>query len=92
MASTSLKLSDELKTRIAPLAQSAGITPHAWMVSALRQQTLYAEQRNAFLHDALLAENEVREHGEVYRAEDVHNYLRSKLEGRDVQAPQPVKV
>ena len=29
---TTLKLPESLKQRIAPLAESAGKTPHAWMV------------------------------------------------------------
>ena len=35
---TTIKLPDKLKERIAPLADAAGKTPHAWMVEALERQ------------------------------------------------------
>lgn len=92
MASTTLKLPEAIKARIAPLAHAAGMTPHAWMVNALATQTEHAERRAAFVQDALSAEDEVQRSGEVYRAEDVHHYLRNKLEGREAQTPLPVKV
>lgn len=91
MASTTLKLPDELKSRIVPLARSVGMTPHAWMVAALAAQAEQAERRAAFMRDALDAEHEVRETGEVYRADDVHDYLRARIAGKAAKAPHRVK-
>ena len=54
-ATTTLKLPETLKKRIAPLAQSAGKTPHAWMVEALETQAVLAEKRKAFIADPLAA-------------------------------------
>ena len=57
---TTLKLSDELKARIALAAQQTGKTAHAFMVEALELQTELAERRSAFVTDALLARDERR--------------------------------
>ncbi len=87
MSSTTLKLSETLKSRIAPLAAEAGITPHAWMVNALSAQADLAERRMTFLRDAQAAARAVDAGGEVYAAEAVHDYLRARLAGRAVKRP-----
>jgi predicted transcriptional regulator len=88
---TTLKLPERLKRRIAPLAKSADKTPHAWMVEALETQATLAERRKSFVADALAAEKEVEATGKVYAAEDVHRYVRAKTAGRKTGRPKPVK-
>lgn len=88
---TTLKLPEKLKRRIAPLAKSADRTPHAWMVEALELQATLAERRTSFVAEALAAEKQVRESGKVYRADDVHRYIRARAAGRRPARPKPVK-
>lgn len=90
-ATTTLKLPDSLKKRIAPLAESAGKTPHAWMVEAIESQATFAEKRKAFVADALAAEKEVEKTGLVYRAGDVHRYIRARASGKKAPHPKLVK-
>lgn len=90
-ATTTLKLPENLKKRIAPLAESAGKTPHAWMVEALEVHAALAEKRRAFVADALAAEKEVMKTGLAYRAEDVHRYIRARATGKKPPRPKPVK-
>ena len=89
MSTTTLKIPEELKSRIAPLAEAAGVTPHAWMVGALAAQAELAERRAAFVRDALAAEVEAQ--GEAYAAVDVHAYLRARLAGKQAPRPRPIK-
>lgn len=91
-ATTTLKLPDELKTRIAAVAEQSGKTPHAFMVEALQLQTELAERRRAFVQSALLAEQEVAQYGLVYDADEVFSYLRDRLAGQPAHAPKPVKL
>jgi predicted transcriptional regulator len=88
---TTLKLPDSLKKRIAPLAESAGKTPHAWMVEALETHATLAEKRRTFVADALAAEKDVRKTGLSYRAGDVHRYIRARAAGKKPARPKPVK-
>jgi predicted transcriptional regulator len=90
-ATTTLKLSESLKKRIAPLADSAGKTPHAWMVEAIETQATLAEKRKAFIADALAAEAEVERTGKVYAFEDVHRYVRALAQVKKARRPKPVK-
>lgn len=87
-ASTTLKLTDDLKRRIAPLAKSAGKTPHAWMVEALEIQAALAERRREFVRSAHVAEQEVAKYGQVYEADDVFAYLDGKVAGKKPKRPQ----
>ena len=87
---TTLKLPEKLKRRIVPLAKSADKTPHAWMVEALELHTTLAERRKSFVAEALAAEKQVEESGKVYRAEDVHRYIRGRAAGRKPGRPKPV--
>lgn len=90
MPTTTLKLTDDLKARIAPLAAAEGVSAHAWMVSALSIQAELAERRQSFLQDALAAAEEVDSGGDVFAADDVHSYLRAKFARRASKRPTPI--
>ena len=91
MGATTLKLADELKSRITPLAASEGVTPHAWMVRALGTAVEQAERRASFVAAAVVAEAEVEADGKALRADDVHAYLRERLAGNKTRRPRAVK-
>lgn len=88
-STTTLKLSDELKARIASAAQQTGKTAHAFMVEALELQTELAERRSAFVADALLAREEVARYGLVVDADEVFDYLKARAEGKAARKPDP---
>lgn len=92
MSTTTLKLPDELKERIAAVAAEAGKTPHAFMVDALAAQTALAERRRGFVDAAAKAEQEVAEYGLVYDADAVFSYLQDTLAGKRTKRPKAVKL
>lgn len=89
--STTLKLPEDLKARIAPLAQASNQTPHAWMLDALEKQATQTEQRAAFVADAQAAADAYDTDGIAYAAEDVHAYLRAKVAGAKTRKPKPLR-
>jgi predicted transcriptional regulator len=84
---TRLKLSDELKARIATAARQTGKTAHAFMVEALELQTDLAQRRSAFVADALLARAELARDGLVLDADEVFDYLKARADGRPARKP-----
>lgn len=88
-STTTLKLSYELKVRIASVAQQTGKTAHAFMVEALELQTELAERRSAFVADALLAREEVARYGLVVDADEVFDYLKARADGKAARKPDP---
>jgi predicted transcriptional regulator len=87
MSTTSLKLSDELKQQAAKAAKELGVSPHAFMVDAIRQAADAVEQRSQFIGEALDARSEMLQSGLGHDADDVHAYLRKRI--KDKQTPRP---
>jgi predicted transcriptional regulator len=88
MATTSLKLPDDLKARAQAAAENQGISPHAFMVQAIEQAISSAEIEEHFLADAYAAREESHRTGLVFAAEDVHDYIRSVARGENPPLPQ----
>jgi predicted transcriptional regulator len=88
-ATTTLKLPDSLKKRIAPLADAEGKTPHAWMVDALEAQASLAERRKAFYGEARSRLTEFRQTGAAYRAAGDGGLLPAGRAGRH-RAPRRI--
>ena len=90
-ATTTLKLPDTLKARIAELAQAAGRTPHAFMIEALEAHANATDRRREFVQSALAAEQDVEEYGIVYSADEVHRYVEARALGKRARKPRPMK-
>lgn len=88
---TTLKLPDELKRRIAPLARAAGKTQHAWMVEAIQAQAELADLRRAFINDAKAAASDIDAGGPLFAMEDVAAYLRARAAGGKPPRPAPLR-
>lgn len=88
-ATTTLKLPDELKARIAAVAQQLGTSAHACIVEALELQTAVAERRTAFVADALRAREEVARCGRVVDADDAFDHLQARTAGGLARKPDP---
>jgi predicted transcriptional regulator len=89
-STTTLKLPVPLKERIAPLAEAAGKTPHAWMIEALEAQASLAEMRKAFIAEAEASAAEIDAGGPLYAAEDVHAYVLARAAGKTARRPRPL--
>ena len=88
MPTTSLKLTDDLKRRVAQAASESGASPHAFMISAIEQATVATEQRASFIAEAKLARAETIESGKGFEAHQVHDYLKSKAAGKKTTKPR----
>lgn len=88
MATTSLKLPDDVKQLAVAAAQQQGVSPHAFMVEAIRTAGVAAEQRAAFVADAEAARDEAVASGKAYAAADVHAYLQARVRGQLVPRPR----
>lgn len=87
MATTSLKLPDDVKHRAAAAAKRRGVSPHAFMVEAIRAAAAAAERRAEFVAEAVSARKAMQESGTGYPAADVHAYVRARARGEP--APKP---
>lgn len=92
MATTTLKIPEELKARIASAAAAAGKSSHAYMIEALATHAALDERRRAFVASAHAAEHEVAEYGLVYDADEVFSYIQAKLDGKTNKRPKAKKL
>ena len=89
---TSLKLPEELKEKIASLAQGVAQTPHAYMVEAIAEKVARDEKRRAFIDDAKRSREQVARTGQVSRLEDVDRWARATARGEKARKPRPIKL
>ena len=89
---TSLKLPDELKDKVASLAQGVAQTPHAYMVEAIAERVARDEKRRAFLDDGNRALENFKRTGVAYTFADVEKYILERVAGKSPRKPKPIKV
>jgi predicted transcriptional regulator len=82
MATTSLKLPDELKEQAALAARRLGISPHAFMVEAIRNAAAAAEERARFVASAQAARRAILKSGKGFDGAEVHAYIRARAAGK----------
>ena len=88
MSTTSLKLPKDVKELAAAAARQQGVTPHAFMVNAIRAAAERAEKRASFVSDAAESRAETLESGKGYPAADVHDYVRARAKGKTATRPK----
>lgn len=88
-ATTTLKLPEKLKARIARLAKQTGQSAHSLMLQALEREVSREEKMRDFVRDALASKADVEAGGAVYRAEDVHAWLERLAKGEKPPRPSP---
>jgi predicted transcriptional regulator len=88
-ASTTLKLPEKLKARIARLARQTGQSPHSLMLRALERDVAREERMRDFVRAAMASDAAVEAGGAVYRAEDVHAWMERLAKGEKPPRPAP---
>lgn len=87
---TSLKLPDDLKSRVADAAQRAQQSAHAFMLEAIARQVDQVESEAAFLQGALDSLAEVQGGGATFDADQVHAWLMAKVRGEPAPPPRRI--
>ena len=88
MSTTSLKLDDDLKQRIAAVAQGHDTTAHAWMVETLRRATEQAEQEAEFKAVANKRWAKFKRDGKSISQSDMDTYLDALAAGESAAKPK----
>lgn len=88
-ATTTLKLSEKLKARIARIASQTGHSAHSVMLEALEREMTRTERVREFVREALASDAAVEGGAAVYRAEDVHAWLERLVKGGKPARPRP---
>ncbi|MDB5962812.1 MAG: hypothetical protein JWP59_4106 [Massilia sp.] len=87
-ATTTIRLPDELKSRIASAAERAGKTTHSFIIEAITEKAELEEQRAGFEAEADARFSKIVETGKTVAWKDVRTYLQQRVNG--ASPPRPV--
>ena len=87
MSTTTIRLPDELKARVAEAAEQAGTTSHNFILEAIAEKADLAAQHAAFHGLADQRYAEFLESGKSIPWEDARSYLKDRLAGKTVKRP-----
>jgi predicted transcriptional regulator len=87
-ATTSLKLPADVRSQAQAAARRQGLTPHAFMVDAIRNAAEAAQKRAEFVAQARAAHLATQKSGKGYSAADVHTYFLARASGSPARKPR----
>ncbi|GAB2181885.1 hypothetical protein DLREEDagrD3_21080 [Denitratisoma sp. agr-D3] len=92
MSTTTIRLTDELKARVAAAAGRAGTTPHNFILEAIAEKAAQAERRAEF--DEVAEERYARmvETGKAIPWSEMRGYLEGRVAGKAVKRPAARKL
>ena len=88
MSTTTIRLPEDLKARVARVAEAAGTTSHNFILEAIAEKAEQAERRSDFHAEAEHRWTEFLETGESIPWEDMRRYLTGRIESE--ATPRPV--
>ena len=90
-STTTIRLEDSLRARVAEAAERAGKTPHAFIVEAIADSVDKAELEEAFHRVADERWARVLATGKTVQAADVRGYLEARARGESPARPKARK-
>jgi len=87
MPTTTIRLPEDLKERIAQAAERAGTTSHAFILEAIAERVNDEERRNDFHDTAERRYDEVVTSGKTIPWSEMRTYLEDRLAGKKTTRP-----
>lgn len=91
MSTTTIRLPDELKARIAAAAERNGVSAHGFILEALAEKTEQEERRAEFLATARKRHEDILAGAKTVPWNEVRQYLRDRIAGKKVPRPRARK-
>ncbi|MEO8061155.1 MAG: hypothetical protein ABI821_00255 [Pseudomonadota bacterium] len=86
---TTIRLPPKLRARLRAIAKETDRSVHSIILEAVEKHAAYEEQMRSLVKEALAADEQIDRTGEVYRAEDVHAWVRRLADGETAPRPKP---
>lgn len=87
MSTTTIRLPEELKIRIAEAAKQAGTTPHNFMLQALAEKADQVDRQADFDAEAQQRYTRIIESGQSIAWDDMRRYLQDRSAGKSPRRP-----
>ena len=92
MPTTTIRLPENLKDRIAHAAERAGTTSHAFILDAIAERVNEEERRSDFHNTAERRYAEIATSGMTIPWKEMQTYLENRLAGKKVSRPKARKL
>jgi len=92
MSTTTIRLPEELKARIAAAAKRAGTTSHSFILEAIAEKADQEERRADFNEVAEQRYARIVESGQTIPWNEMRGYLEDRLAGRKTRRPSARKL
>lgn len=92
MSTTTIRLPDDLKARIATAAERAGTTSHNFILQAIAEKTEQEERRADFDEEADRRYAEIAASGKTIPWESMRTYLEARASGKKPVRPKARKL
>jgi predicted transcriptional regulator len=92
MSTTTIRLPNDLKNRVAEAAKRTGTTAHGFILEAIAEKTAQHERRSGFEAEAEERYARIIASGETVLWDDMRHYLKAKIAGESVSAPKSHKI
>jgi predicted transcriptional regulator len=91
MSTTTIRLPEDLKARVADAAERAGKSTHSFILEAIAEKTEQEERRASFEEEADARFARIAATGETIPWSDMRNYLTARIAGESASKPVPRK-
>ena len=92
MSTTTIRIPDELKARVARAAERAGTSAHGFILEAIAEKTDQAERRSDFFEAAENRYAELTDTGKTIPWKKMRTYLKARVAGKAVVRPLAKKL
>lgn len=84
---TTIRIPEELKARLARLAEDTGVSTHSLIVDAIAEKAEELEQQQSFYAEAEARYARVLDSGKAITAGDMDAYLDARIAGKRARRP-----
>lgn len=91
MSTTTIRIDDDLKARVAAAAERAGKTSHSFILDAIAQTVELAESADRFHREADARWERTLAQGKTIAWDDLRSHLAARAAGQAVPRPRPRK-
>ncbi len=87
MSTTTIRLSEELKARVAEAAKHAGTTAHGFILAAIAEKAEQEERRTRFDAEAEERYARIVASGKTIPWQEMRGYLEARIAGKSAKPP-----
>ena len=92
MSTTTIRLPEALKARVASAAKRAGTTTHGFILEAIAEKTAQEERRAEFDAEAEARYARIVASGKTISWQEMRGYLQARIDGKAAKPPEARKL